>query len=487
MATISDRFVLRNSPICSHKGQRFLRVPFGLCHGRALAPSEVAPGKACGCVCPGCLAPLTARAQSSRRQRPHFAHLKGSGCTSGPESGIHLRAKQVILDTKKLLLPGWNGDLVEMPNPPIARDIAGKVHRGREVNFPARITMLAHAEPEKVLDNCKPDIYARDEGGELLIEIRVTHAVDDQKTIRVKAAGQRMVEIDLSGMGRAVPHDIERFDRQVLFSPEIRTWINAPGAEAEWRASSDELLREVERVNTTILQERARLSAEVESQQKQALREEALRQRRREHVRTTERRRHAADLKCLPQLVEPSRVAILRMELQKAAEPRLDELLEDSIPAVRSACLRAHPDAWIYGVDPALWQLLAFRHFIDGTAPGHRFNQRAVARWVLQTFPTERRLYRLFATQYGKRADAKRAGYPKRALNYWVFTDLENSLIPNFYDPINDFLSRLVDAQLIRRLEEPIGEMEILPNPASGLHPVAYPANKGALLNQEPA
>ena len=93
MDTIPEPFTLRNpsgNPLARRGG---FRVPFGLRDGRVWAPEEVAKGKACGCICPGCHAPLAAKAQESRRKRPHFAHLTDTGCQTGRETGIHQRAK----------------------------------------------------------------------------------------------------------------------------------------------------------------------------------------------------------------------------------------------------------------------------------------------------------------------------------------------------------------------------------------------------------
>ena len=86
METIPEPFALRN-PVRAHAGNRKgFRVPFGLREGRVWAPAEVASGLACNCICPGCQAPLIAKAQTSRRRRPPFAHLSESGCQTGRET-----------------------------------------------------------------------------------------------------------------------------------------------------------------------------------------------------------------------------------------------------------------------------------------------------------------------------------------------------------------------------------------------------------------
>ena len=473
MDTIPERFTLRNpsgNPLARRGG---FRVPFGLKEGRVWAPNEVPKGKACGCICPGCHAPLSAKAQESRRKRPHFAHLTDTGCHTGRETGIHERAKQLIADHQRLTIPAWLGDLIDMPNPPNARDDDGRLHWGRQVDHPAQRMQLRDVEIERSFGTYKPDVVARDEVGELLIEIRVTHAVGDLKAARVQAHGRRMIEVDLSQLHRDVPHDPAAFQHAVLDDAANRSWISCPEAVAEWQASKQELDEQVAARNREIAQLRGDMIKAAQARQEREAQETKDKAGRKAYVRRLKRAKHAEDLEQLLELTSPERIDRILREYRISAEERVGELLESVPAAVRSACLRTHVDAWIFGVDPALWQLLAHDHFVAQRAPGDRFNQKDVAAWVRRSFYPERALYRLFVTQYANRAEAQRAGFPKRQLAYWVFTDEENDRIPNFYSAVNDFIDRLESARVIRKLPAPIGECEVLPLPPSGFTPAA--------------
>lgn len=473
MDTIPERFSLRNpssNPLARRGG---FRVPFGLKDGRVLAPSEVPKGKACGCICPGCHAPLSAKAQESRRKRPHFAHLVDTGCHTGRETGIHERAKQLIADHRRLVIPAWTGDPIDMPNPPHARDADGLLHWGRQIDHPTRGMELRDIEIERSFGTYQPDVVARDEVGELLIEIRVTHAVGDIKAARVQAEGRRMVEVDLSQLHRDIPHDVAAFEHAVLVDPANRSWISCPKAVAEWQASKRELDEQVAARNLEIAQQRDQMVKAAQARQEREAQETKDKEGRKAYVRRQKRAKHAEDLEHLIELTSPERIDRVLREYRISAEDRVSELLNSVPAAVRSACLRAHKDAWIFGVDPVLWQLLAHDHFITKRSPGDRFNQRDVATWVRRSFYPERALYRLFVTQYANRAEAQRAGFPKRRLAYWVFTDEENDRIPNFYTPVNDFIDRLESARVIRQLPAPKGECEVLPPPSSGFTPAA--------------
>jgi hypothetical protein len=473
MDTIPEPFTLSNAstnPLARRGG---FRVPFGLRDGRVWAPGEVAKGKACGCLCPGCRAPLVAKAQESRRKRPHFAHLIETGCQTGRETGIHLRAKQLIAGRQELVIPAWIGDLVDMPNPPHSRDDEGGLHWGRQIDYPARLVGLRDIEIERSFGTYQPDVYAQDEVGELLIEVRVTHAVDDRKATRVQMQGRRMVEIDLSRLDRDTPHNVAAFEQAVLFDPANRSWISCPEAVVDWQASKQELDDQVAARNREIAHQRDQLIKAAQARCEGEAQEAKDKGSRKAYMYRRERKRHEDDLAQLSELTSPARIERKLREYQVIAEERVGALLDDVPQAVRSVCLRAHVDAWIFGVDPALWQLLAYHHFVSKRSPGDRFNQREVASWVRRSFPNEPTLYRLFVAQYANRAEARRAGFSKRRLDYWVFTDEENDRIPNFYAPINDFMDRLESARLIRRLAAPVGECEVLPPPAAGWHPVA--------------
>lgn len=470
MATFPKPFRLSNPPQSSGSA---LRVPFGLRDGRAWAPREVTLGKACGCVCPSCLAPLAAKAHDSSKRRPYFSHLAGTDCATGRETGIHLRAKQVIADRMRVALPAWEGQLPGMVNPPEAVDRDNRIHLGQRVVAPSRTASLLSAQLEKAMDGYTPDVLAVDEEGELLIEIRVTHAVDERKAERVAADGWRMLEIDLSGMDRDLPHDPEAFDWTVLEDPAIRHWVSHPNAMAAWRQSKADLDEKIAQLNIEIAEARRAKELAARLQQEAEDAAEKQKEARRDYMRQRERQPYLDSLARLDELTDPFRVRALGSQLKEAAAERVQELLADCPAAIRHACLSAHRNAWIYGADPVLWQLLATNHFVASREPGHQFNQRELAAWVRGTFPYDRDLYRLFVAQYAKRAEARRAGFPKQKIAFRAFSDQENLRIPDFYAPVNHLVARWVWTGLVARLPEPIGNCEVCGPPSSGYRPVA--------------
>jgi len=458
---------------CESPNRNGLRVPFGLRNGRVWAPREVAPGLACGCVCPACHQPLIAKAITSTKRVPHFAHAVEVACETGAESGIHMRAKQVIADRMRVALPAWGGNLLDRPNPPTGRDNLRRPYEGRRIDIPGRDAPLLEVHQEFVMDGFIPDVHALDADGELLIEIRYTHAVDDQKEERVRAGGYRMFEIDLSGMDRDTPHDPDAFERLVLDEPANRAWICFPGAEAAWAESKRLLDERIEEINRQI-EEDARREQREARQRLEALQAEAKdKEGRRAYMRQKLRTRHLPALAELPGRVSPDRIASFTADLEAQAADRIAELREGLPSALDRLCMKPDEDDWIYGVAPALWRLCLLRHYVQRHEPGDRINNRDVFQWIKSSFPIDRDLYGLFIAQYGARREAREAGYRKRTLDFWAFTEEENGLIPNFYLPVNRFIERLAWLHVLKPVPGELGGYEVASPPEHGMFPDA--------------
>lgn len=88
---------------------------FALKDGHLVGIDDVPNGSRCGCVCPKCGENLLARNGGLRMQH-HFAHSADSNCVGSAETALHLLAKEVLQETRKLMLPnyyGYNGTAIE--------------------------------------------------------------------------------------------------------------------------------------------------------------------------------------------------------------------------------------------------------------------------------------------------------------------------------------------------------------------------------------
>lgn len=164
-----------------------LLIPFGLKDGTLYEPRQVSNGKACGCVCPGCKHPLIARQNA---QTPHFAHAPGEDCKRGFETAVHLAAKQLIAERMELSLP-----------PAVLHYPGGYGQRpSTELLYTYNLRKLSAVRIEPWLDDFRPDIIVVESGKniEILVEIAVTHLVDDIKLQKIKRRGIHAIEINVS-------------------------------------------------------------------------------------------------------------------------------------------------------------------------------------------------------------------------------------------------------------------------------------------------
>ena len=435
--------------------RRALKIPFGLKEGRMWSPKHVPAGRNCGCVCPACESPLVAKAADSECRRPHFAHLRESNCRAGYETALHRKAKEILAEHATVQLPAWDGE-PGMPNPPMEADDSGEWIVGERVDFPAREALLNDIRVEEKRGDYTPDVICGDDRGELFIEVRVSHAVDPLKRRRIQSEGKRMIEIDLSDLPPDALLDDSSLVEHVLRDVSNRYWLSCPEATEQWRDAHRRLKEAVAKRNREI----GRQQLAQETLQREAQRQLEKGRNRREAIRLRERLKYEAELRQLPDLVAPSRIEELLSTYFERDKQQAEAYIAPVVSKVVRNVLRAcGPNSWIYRVHPWLWQAAAYRGFVLNRPPGAHFNQRDLARWVMQKFGREEELYRLFRHQYIARDSARKAGYSKRRISSWVLTDLENRQIPDFYKPINTFVDRLVEVGALERVQGIIGEI----------------------------
>lgn len=202
---------------------RTLRVPFGLREDRLYEPLQVDSGLKCGCICPGCGARLIARQYPSGRAAANFAHYVGADCATGFETAVHLAAKQLIADRMKLFLP------VAVARAP-GIGISGKDFSREVLLSPAGMRILSAVRVEECIGAIRPDLLVAIGTQEVLVEIAVTHFVDDVKLARIQALGLPAVEIDLSELREM---NFEALESALFTVSQNAQWVWHPEREVE--------------------------------------------------------------------------------------------------------------------------------------------------------------------------------------------------------------------------------------------------------------
>lgn len=218
-----------------------LKLPYGLRGQQLLHIGEVANGLACDCVCPGCGARLVAR-NNGKLKIAHFAHHQAPECATGLQTALHLAAKDVFLQHRTFRLPGaagiigFHADNFEA-EPYFAGfdfEAGGYQHAVEheldldcEYNFPPRSVAIRQVLLEHRTADIIPDIILETEAGLLLVEVAVTHFIDEVKLDKIKRLGLSTIEIDLSKCGRDLAGD--KLADLLIYQTEHKRWVhNAP-------------------------------------------------------------------------------------------------------------------------------------------------------------------------------------------------------------------------------------------------------------------
>ena len=151
--------------------------------------STVPNGLACDCICPACKSRLVAR--KGQKKQAHFAHYKIYECIGGYETSLHLLAKEVLEKEQCFSIPE-----LSMPNENYESGLISK----------ERVIQTEEVVIEPSYDGIVPDLFIKAKGRTLLIEIYVTHKVDEVKGNKVRNKKSSMIEIDLSKINREITY-----------------------------------------------------------------------------------------------------------------------------------------------------------------------------------------------------------------------------------------------------------------------------------------
>jgi hypothetical protein len=317
-------------------------------------------GLGCHCVCSECGDRLIARLGKVRQR--HFAHHTEQNCTTSDESALHRFAKEVFLRHNEFKVPDvavcldrtYMTPVRPQPDAP-----AWQQNYESMTIYPAQYVQYMGAVLERnITESLRPDVTLERAQGKapLLVEVLVTHAVDEGKEALLKALGHPCVEIDLSNLHVG----LDSFDRdgieQLLIhgGGDEKHWVCFPESD-KYEAQLREKLR-VEREQERLAYEEDRRAQE---RKRQA---EAERVRKREEwiVRTRAKRLERQD-----ELLSPESVAQddRRKEAELADHPlwkrnsRILGISADNIPYYLNHPL---PGEYLFTCHRAIWQSALF-------------------------------------------------------------------------------------------------------------------------------
>ena len=207
-----------------HKGveKGEIRNPYCLVDGRLLYIEDHTKQEwqKLECKCPKCNKMLVARMGNVRVH--HFYHKQSSNCVGGYESALHLLAKDLIASGISIMIPEYRisdhseGQEYFVDDNHILFENSG---------FEKTIIKPDKVEVEVIIDEIRPDLLIEHKGRKLIIEILVTHAVDEKKRKRIEESGISAIEIDLSAYHKNELISPDEMKRIISESTEEKRWV----------------------------------------------------------------------------------------------------------------------------------------------------------------------------------------------------------------------------------------------------------------------
>ena len=206
-----------------------MNFEYALKNKRLVHIAEVERGLKCDCFCPCCKDRMVAK--KGKKVRHHFAH-QNEECKYSFETVLHYMAKEILETEMKIQLP-----IVQLPK------LMQLLFLGHDHPLEVEPHVLSDEKTitfddvilEKRFHEIIPDVLIITRKKQLIIEIRVTHEVDDTKLRKIKSCGISALEIDLSNINRAVTYD--ELKEILISDSKNKKWIynhKATELEEEW-------------------------------------------------------------------------------------------------------------------------------------------------------------------------------------------------------------------------------------------------------------
>lgn len=198
-------------------------LTYGLKDGILTHVSKVPNGLECGCICANCSERLVAKGNiegKTFKKIAHFAHYSGAECSGAIESAIHLLAKSIIIESRKIQLPDFHFDY----------DQKNSSTKYKELN----LVQFDRIDQEQKLEGdggvIIADIAAKKDNSALIIEFANTHFIDDEKRKKLRESNLSCIEVNLKNQ-TLDKNSLESF---LLSKSQDIYWINNPKLERQY-------------------------------------------------------------------------------------------------------------------------------------------------------------------------------------------------------------------------------------------------------------
>lgn len=153
------------------------------------------------------------------------------------EGVLHWLIKGILENAKQLVTPEYRDTLIRyMPD---QKEVSRRIH------LEGRAYRITNVRLENRLQGVIPDVICTASHGpitlELMVEVAVTHKVDQAKLTRIRDMGMACLEIDAQRLGKGGRTTVDELRSMVLSQTRNKIWLYHPDIEMQRRAAEDYL------------------------------------------------------------------------------------------------------------------------------------------------------------------------------------------------------------------------------------------------------
>lgn len=234
-----------------------VKINYALKDNKVVSILDISPenrGLKCNCICPICHEKLSAKLGSKNQH--HFSHVSNSTCDPAnvTQTALHILAKELIEEYKLMTFPSL---LINFSDTNTYKNLSpeNKIYFKNKLKEPFIISKEKSIKFDSVVLENKissiiPDIVGTINNKCCLIEIAVSHFVDQEKKDKVKKLNFPMIEIDLSAYV-LFPLNKNELKKKIISDIDCKKWIFNPKIISEMHKADDYFKNQIEQIIAT--------------------------------------------------------------------------------------------------------------------------------------------------------------------------------------------------------------------------------------------
>lgn len=205
-----------------------IKLLFGIRDGKVVSINDISEnerGLKCNCYCPSCGEPL--QAKLGKVKQKHFAHNNANcNLAIAQQSALHLLAKEILQTENKMAFPELSIKTEDIPECANYEYIRG-FKNPKYIHIKSKTIVFDKVILERKVSDIVPDIIIEKNGKQCLVEIAVTHYIDDIKQEKIRAIGLPVIEIDLGFISNELLNT-DSLKNLLVYGTENKKWCFHP-------------------------------------------------------------------------------------------------------------------------------------------------------------------------------------------------------------------------------------------------------------------